>query len=189
MLFPLPLWFCYREIHVGFLVSLWKPDAENVNETLELQYAFSSYMFTRKCFCLGVGKAYVLVSITVLTKEPGNQFPWNCLVTKLWTFHECSNAFCTGNELKCYMGLTLLCEGLTSFWQCESLDLLLPISSWITETFMFNFLSCSFFAGWAHVVCALYIPEVRFGNVTSMEPIILASVPHDRFCKVPMLNK
>ena len=39
-------------------------------------------------------------------------------------------------------------------------------------------------AGWAHVVCALYIPEVRFGNVTTMEPIILASVPHDRFCKV-----
>ena len=38
--------------------------------------------------------------------------------------------------------------------------------------------------GWAHVVCALYIPEVRFGNVTTMEPIILASVPHDRFCKV-----
>lgn len=37
--------------------------------------------------------------------------------------------------------------------------------------------------GWAHVVCALYIPEVRFGNVTTMEPIILASVPHDRFCK------
>ncbi|PFX24569.1 protein AF-10-like [Stylophora pistillata] len=37
--------------------------------------------------------------------------------------------------------------------------------------------------GWAHVVCALYIPEVRFGNVSTMEPIILASVPHDRFCK------
>ena len=124
-----------------------------------------------------------------LTKEPGNQFPWNCLVTKLWTFHECSNAFCTGNELKYCTGLALLSEGLTGFWQCESLDSLLPTSRWITETFMFNFLSCSFFAGWAHVVCALYIPEVRFGNVTSMEPIILASVPHDRFCKVLMLNK
>jgi len=45
----------------------------------------------------------------------------------------------------------------------------------------------AFFVGWAHVVCALYIPEVRFGNVTSMEPIILASVPHDRFCKVHVL--
>ena len=43
-------------------------------------------------------------------------------------------------------------------------------------------------AGWAHVVCALYIPEVRFGNVTTMEPIILASVPHDRFCKVSVFS-
>nr|UST29501.1 trithorax-homolg [Haliclona caerulea] len=38
--------------------------------------------------------------------------------------------------------------------------------------------------GWAHVVCALYIPEVRFGNVTTMEPIILASVPHERYLKM-----
>ncbi|KAG1671241.1 Protein AF-10 [Nymphon striatum] len=38
--------------------------------------------------------------------------------------------------------------------------------------------------GWAHVVCALYIPEVRFGNVTTMEPIILQMVPPDRFHKI-----
>ncbi|XP_049843984.1 protein AF-17-like [Schistocerca gregaria] len=38
--------------------------------------------------------------------------------------------------------------------------------------------------GWAHVVCALYIPEVRFGNVTTMEPIILQLVPPERFNKV-----
>lgn len=37
--------------------------------------------------------------------------------------------------------------------------------------------------GWAHVVCALYIPEIRFGNVTTMEPIILQLVPQDRFNK------
>ncbi|XP_033639654.1 protein AF-10-like isoform X3 [Asterias rubens] len=36
---------------------------------------------------------------------------------------------------------------------------------------------------WAHVVCALYIPEVCFGNVTTMEPILLSSVPHDRYNK------
>ena len=40
------------------------------------------------------------------------------------------------------------------------------------------------FIGWAHVVCALYIPEVRFGNVSTMEPIIYSSVPHERFTKV-----
>ncbi|XP_031621852.1 protein AF-10-like isoform X2 [Contarinia nasturtii] len=38
--------------------------------------------------------------------------------------------------------------------------------------------------GWAHVVCALYIPEVRFGNVTTMEPIILQLIPPERFNKV-----
>uniref|UniRef100_A0A915JQX3 PHD-type domain-containing protein n=1 Tax=Romanomermis culicivorax TaxID=13658 RepID=A0A915JQX3_ROMCU len=38
--------------------------------------------------------------------------------------------------------------------------------------------------GWAHVVCALYIPEVRFGNVTTMDPIILSGVPSDRFSRI-----
>ncbi|XP_073976582.1 uncharacterized protein isoform X3 [Rhodnius prolixus] len=36
---------------------------------------------------------------------------------------------------------------------------------------------------WAHVVCALYIPEVRFGNVTTMEPIILQQIPQERYNK------
>ncbi|XP_025833599.1 protein AF-10 isoform X2 [Agrilus planipennis] len=39
-------------------------------------------------------------------------------------------------------------------------------------------------SGWAHVVCALYIPEVRFGNVTTMEPIQLQLIPAERFNKV-----
>ncbi|XP_019363855.1 PREDICTED: protein AF-10 isoform X1 [Gavialis gangeticus] len=37
--------------------------------------------------------------------------------------------------------------------------------------------------GWAHVVCALYIPEVQFANVSTMEPIVLQSVPHERYNK------
>lgn len=44
--------------------------------------------------------------------------------------------------------------------------------------------SSSLFAGWAHVVCALYIPEVEFANVSTMEPIVLQSVPHERYNKV-----
>ena len=39
---------------------------------------------------------------------------------------------------------------------------------------------------WAHVICALYIPEVRFGNVSTMEPIILGLVPQERYLKVNM---
>lgn len=42
--------------------------------------------------------------------------------------------------------------------------------------------------GWAHVVCALYIPEVQFANVLTMEPIVLQYVPHDRFNKVSTLT-
>ncbi|XP_035767397.1 protein AF-17-like [Neolamprologus brichardi] len=38
--------------------------------------------------------------------------------------------------------------------------------------------------GWAHVVCALYIPEVQFANVLTMEPIILQYVPHERYNKM-----
>lgn len=34
------------------------------------------------------------------------------------------------------------------------------------------------------MVCALYIPEVEFANVSTMEPIVLQSVPHDRYNKV-----
>uniref|UniRef100_H2ZSI7 PHD-type domain-containing protein n=1 Tax=Latimeria chalumnae TaxID=7897 RepID=H2ZSI7_LATCH len=37
--------------------------------------------------------------------------------------------------------------------------------------------------GWAHVVCALYIPEVQFANVFTMEPIVLQYVTHDRYNK------
>ena len=32
-------------------------------------------------------------------------------------------------------------------------------------------------------MCALYIPEVRFGNVATMEPIVLGLVPADRYLK------
>ncbi|XP_065898078.1 protein AF-10-like isoform X2 [Dysidea avara] len=39
-------------------------------------------------------------------------------------------------------------------------------------------------SGWAHVVCALYIPEASFGNNSSMEPIIVSKIPKDRFSKV-----
>ncbi|VDM25632.1 unnamed protein product [Toxocara canis] len=35
--------------------------------------------------------------------------------------------------------------------------------------------------GWAHVICALYIPEVRFGDVHSMDPVIISGVPIERF--------
>lgn len=37
---------------------------------------------------------------------------------------------------------------------------------------------------WAHVVCALYIPEVRFGNNLTMEPIVLRHIPPERFSKL-----
>nr|XP_033801241.1 protein AF-10-like isoform X6 [Geotrypetes seraphini] len=38
--------------------------------------------------------------------------------------------------------------------------------------------------GWAHVVCALYIPEVCFANTITMEPVLLGAVPRERYNKV-----
>jgi len=38
-------------------------------------------------------------------------------------------------------------------------------------------------SGWAHIVCALYIPEVKFGNNTTMEPIRISEVPYERYQK------
>ncbi len=38
------------------------------------------------------------------------------------------------------------------------------------------------------MVCALYIPEVEFANVSTMEPIVLQSVPHERYNKVSSLT-
>ncbi|XP_063574181.1 14-3-3 protein epsilon-like [Pongo abelii] len=35
------------------------------------------------------------------------------------------------------------------------------------------------FLGWAHEMCALYIPEVQFASVSTMEPIVLQSVLDD----------
>ncbi len=34
------------------------------------------------------------------------------------------------------------------------------------------------------MICALYIPEVRFGDVHSMDPVIVADVPAERFERV-----
>ena len=34
---------------------------------------------------------------------------------------------------------------------------------------------------WAHVICALYIPEVSFENNSAMEPIILSKIPSTRY--------
>ena len=38
--------------------------------------------------------------------------------------------------------------------------------------------------GWAHVVCALYIPEATFANNEKMEPIVTSKLPKERFSKV-----
>ena len=34
---------------------------------------------------------------------------------------------------------------------------------------------------WAHIVCAVTIPEVSFGSTESKEPILLSSLPRSRY--------
>ena len=55
------------------------------------------------------------------------------------------------------------------------------VSSSIIQNYSWVFV---FHAGWCHVVCALFIPEAWFGNVQTMEPIILKGVPPERISKV-----
>lgn len=42
---------------------------------------------------------------------------------------------------------------------------------------------------WAHVICGLYIPEISFGSVKTMEPIITKDVRLDRLDKVIIQTK
>jgi protein AF-17/10 len=45
---------------------------------------------------------------------------------------------------------------------------------------------------WAHVVCALYIPEITFGNNRTMEPIITSLIRAERYnkkCSICELNE
>ncbi|CAF0782290.1 unnamed protein product [Adineta ricciae] len=42
---------------------------------------------------------------------------------------------------------------------------------------------------WAHVICALYIPEASFGNDSTMEPIMLSKVPSTRFGQICTICK
>jgi hypothetical protein len=45
--------------------------------------------------------------------------------------------------------------------------------------------------GWAHVICALYIPEASFENDTTMEPIIISKIPSTRYeqiCSICIKN-
>ena len=41
--------------------------------------------------------------------------------------------------------------------------------------------------GWAHVICALYIPEITFTNVRTMEPIVISNIRIERQNKVSLL--
>ena len=53
-----------------------------------------------------------------------------------------------------------------------------------SHTYSITTCTCACTVGWAHVVCALYIPEVTFGNLRTMEPIVTTKLPKERFSKV-----
>lgn len=87
-----------------------------------------------------------------------------------------------------------LCGQSRVFHVAVPLGFLVPTPKKLTNKLTFALCCCycakaddcslCFFIGWAHVVCALYIPEVEFANVSTMEPIVLQSVPHERYNKV-----
>lgn len=67
---------------------------------------------------------------------------------------------------------------------CACFSLLCMWKNSLETSFTWWLSSLCSLTGWAHVVCALYIPEVEFANVSTMEPIVLQSVPHERYNKV-----
>ncbi|CAH0578408.1 unnamed protein product [Chrysodeixis includens] len=95
--------------------------------------------------------------------------------------------YCDGNG--CTVAVHQACYGIvtvpTGPWycrKCESPDSKSKVRCELCPS-KSGALKRSDTGGWAHVVCALYIPEVRFGNVTSMEPIVLRLIPPERYNK------
>ena len=128
--------------------------------------------------------------ICTLTEEPENYLQGNCLVTMPWTFRERNNEFCTGDELKWLMGLTLLSEGLTGFWLCESLDSLLPISRWSTvylTKFCTNMKEKDISAN-LQQKCLIFCSKVLLKVQHNMSLKVLLPWQHTRFQTSPILT-
>lgn len=87
---------------------------------------------------------------------------------------------CSINVVRSWLFLLYFCF----FFIAVFLILLL----FLTVQYLSANFSFIFAVGWAHVICALYIPEVRFGDVHSMDPVILNDVPLERFFFWSLLN-
>ncbi|KAK2705748.1 protein AF-10-like isoform X2 [Artemia franciscana] len=95
--------------------------------------------------------------------------------------------YCDGSD--CNVAVHQACYGIVSVpsgeWfcrRCESQEKSSKVRCELCPS-RYGALKRADTGGWAHVICALYIPEVRFGNVSTMEPIIVAHIPPDRFEK------
>ncbi|UJR35760.1 hypothetical protein I4U23_028508 [Adineta vaga] len=91
--------------------------------------------------------------------------------------------YCDGKD--CTVACHTACYGIVSIpdgnWycgRCEAGDIRAPCRLCPTVEGAMKRTSDG---GWAHVVCALYIPEVSFGDDTTMQPIILSKIPSTRF--------
>uniref|UniRef100_A0AAR5P8A4 PHD-type domain-containing protein n=1 Tax=Dendroctonus ponderosae TaxID=77166 RepID=A0AAR5P8A4_DENPD len=109
-----------------------------------------------------------------------------CSDDRGWT--ENPLVYCDGQS--CYVAVHQACYGIvtvpTGPWfccKCESQDKSTKVKCELCPS-KYGALKRTDNQGWAHVVCALYIPEVRFGNVSTMEPIQLHLIPAERFNKV-----
>lgn len=97
--------------------------------------------------------------------------------------------YCDGNDGQCSVAVHQACYGITlvpsDAWQCNkciSVERKAKVRCELcpNKDGAFKRTNTNSFT---HVICALYIPEVRFGNVCTMEPIILSSIPQDRYNK------
>ena len=110
-----------------------------------------------------------------------------CLDERGWA--ENPLVYCDGKE--CSIAVHQACYGIVSVptgpWYCRRCEI-------HGSAVQLSCVLCPFRGGalkkadgldrWAHVVCGLYIPEVEFESVSSMEPIITKKIPDERFRKV-----
>ena len=94
----------------------------------------------------------------------------NCVL--VWSFHSCSSFL--DSNISNLQGRT---------WKASPLGTVCNVS-YVAIHVWCDWLMITVHSGWAHVVCALYIPEVTFGNNRRMEPIVTTKVPKERFSKV-----
>lgn len=108
-----------------------------------------------------------------------------CLLETGWPENQlvyCDGTGCNVAVHQCCYGIVSVPEGSWFCKRCESQERQVRVKCELCPS-KDGALKRTDNSGWAHIVCALYIPEVKFGNNSTMEPIRIGEVPYERYQK------